>query len=266
MTEMTPPSHLDAALEHLARGWAVIPAAERTKRPIVRWQTYQKQMPSVAQLRNWFARWPEANLAVITGKVSGLVVLDVDPRHGGSASLAELERRHGPLPQTVEAVTGGGGRHIYFAFPDREIRNRAGFAPGLDLRGEGGVIVVPPSVHPSGKRYRWRQKHGPDEIPLAPMPAWLFEGRFRAGERAGHTTAYWRSLARGEVEEGRRNTTIASFTGHLLWHGVEPDVVLELMLAWNQVRCHPPLQRSEVVRTVRSIEHTHRAGKEKAEA
>jgi len=117
---------------------------------------------------------------------------------------------------------------------------------------------VPPSVHPSGKRYRWRKDHGPDEMALAPMPIWLLESRFGGEAGAGHPLAYWRAIAKSGVEQGRRNATIASFTGHLLWHGVDPDVALELMLAWNRMRCTPPLDDDEVMRTVRSIERTHR--------
>jgi hypothetical protein len=131
-------------------------------------------------------------------------------------------------------------------------------APGLDLRGDGGVIIAPPSIHPSGEPYRWRPGHAPEEVGLAPMPIWLLEPRFGGDERLGHPLGYWRDLVHQGVEEGRRNSTMASFTGHLLWHGVDPDVVMELMLAWNRVRCRPPLSDEEVIRTVRSIERTHR--------
>ena len=141
-----------AALDYLARGWSVVIVQPRAKRPIVRWQTFQKRLPSEDRVRGWLAEHPDANLAVVTGGLSGLVVLDVDPRHGGIASLERWERDHGALPPTVESQTGGGGRHLYFAHPGREVRNRAGLAPGLDLRGDGGVIVVPPSIHPSGDR------------------------------------------------------------------------------------------------------------------
>lgn len=256
--------HLEAALGYLARGWAVVAVAPRAKRPIVRWQPYQSEAPDEALVTSWFERWPDANISVVTGAVSGLVVLDVDPKHGGDVSLAALEKRHGALPATVESITGGGGRHVYFAHPGREVRNRAAMAPGIDLRGDGGVVIVPPSIHPSGRPYRWRAGHGPGEIGLAPLPVWLEEPRFGGDERAGHPLAYWRGLVREGVEEGRRNQTLASFTGHLLWHGVDPDVVLELMLAWNRVRCRPPLDDKEVIAVVRSIERTHRRSGDQA--
>ncbi|MEZ5910399.1 MAG: bifunctional DNA primase/polymerase [Hyphomicrobiaceae bacterium] len=249
--------HLDAALGYLKRGWAVVPAGERAKRPIVPWQAYQHRIPGEAEVTAWFERWPTANLAVITGAISGLVVVDIDPKNDGDQLLAALEARHGALPATVEAITGGGGRHIYFRHPGREVRNRVGLAPGIDLRGDGGCIIVPPSVHPSGKRYRWKPGHAPGQVDLASLPVWLEQSRFLRDGPRGHSAGYWRELVHKGVEEGQRNSTIASFAGHLLWHGVDPDVVLELMLAWNAVRCRPPLGDEEVIRTVESIERTH---------
>lgn len=250
-------AHLEAALGYLKRGWAVVPAGERTKRPIVPWQAYQHRMPSEAEVTIWFERWPRANLAVITGAISGIVVVDIDPKNDGDRSLAALEVRHGPLPATIESMTGGGGRHVYFAHPSREVRNRVGLAPGIDLRGDGGCIIVPPSVHPSGKRYRWKAGHAPGQVDLAALPVWLEQPRFSGDGPKGHSTAYWRELVHEGVKEGQRNSAIASFAGHLLWHSVDPDVVLELMLAWNRVRCRPPLDDDEVIRTVQSIERTH---------
>ena len=250
-------AHLEAALGYLKRGWAVVPAGERTKRPIVPWQAYQHRMPSEAEVTAWFERWTRANLAVITGAISRIVVVEIDPKNGGDQSLATLEARHGPLPATIESITGGGGRHVYFAHPGREVRNRVGLAPGIDLRGDGGCIIVPPSVHPSGKRYHWKSGHAPGQVDLAALPVWLEQPRFSSDGPRGHSTAYWRDLVYEGVKEGQRNSTIASFAGHLLWHGVDPDVVLELMLAWNRVRSRPPLDDEEVIRTVQSIARTH---------
>ena len=257
-------SHLVAALDYMKHGWAVVPAGERTKRPIIRWRRFQHQRPTEEQLTKWYGRWPRANLAVVTGEISGIVVVDIDKGHGGEESLGAMEVRHGALPPTVESITGGGGRHLYFAYPGHEVRNRAGLAPGIDLRGDGGCIIVPPSVHPSGNRYRWKRGHAPGEVQLAPLPVWLEQSRFGGDNPQGHPLTYWRALAREGVKEGQRNSTIASFTGHLLWHGVDPDVVMELMLSWNRVRCHPPLEDEEVIATVQSIERTHRPHREES--
>lgn len=125
------------------------------------------------QLKVWWDHSPEANVGVQTGADSGVVVVDVDPRHGGDESLAELVRDHGELPATVEALTGGGGRHLVFKHPGGTVRNRSNMRPGIDVRGDGGYIVAPPSNHASGGQYRWREGHGPHETTPVEMPAWL---------------------------------------------------------------------------------------------
>ena len=252
-----------AAYAYLSRGWSVIPLRHADKRPLLRWEPYQNRLPGEEELRRWFAAWPDANLGIVTGSVSRLVVLDIDPAHGGVESLAALERRHGPLPASVEARTGGGGRHVYFLHPGGMVRNRAGLAQGVDVRGDGGYVVAPPSIHPSGGAYAWVEGRGPDEIALAPLPGWLAELSLGG---VGRPLAQWRALVRGGVEEGQRNSTIASLTGHLLWHGVDPTVALELMLAWNRVRCRPPLDEEEVAQTVRSIVRLHQQHAEESES
>jgi hypothetical protein len=119
----------------------------------------------------WWRRWPDANVGVVTGTVSGIVVLDIDPRHGGDASVASLEERWSGHEETVASITGGDGRHVWFATTDA--LPSGPIAPGCDLKGEGGMVVAPPSVHASGKNYKWRPGHAPDEIRLASPPAWL---------------------------------------------------------------------------------------------
>ncbi len=135
-------------------------------------------------IRRWWRRWPEANVGLRTGVVSGLVVLDVDPDHGGEASLGELVDAYEALPETLEVRTGGGGWHLYFIHPGGRVTNSAGvLGPGLDVRGDGGYILTPPSRHVTGGTYR-RLTH----TPPAAMPEWLWALVIRkAPERA--TTA-----------------------------------------------------------------------------
>jgi hypothetical protein len=123
----------------------VIPIRERAKRPAVAWKAYQNKYVSEKTLHEWFRRSPDFNVGIVTGALSGLVVLDVDPRHGGKESLRGLERKHGPLPETMESITGGGGRHVYFSHPGGVVHNRTNIEPGIDLRGDGGCIVAPPT-------------------------------------------------------------------------------------------------------------------------
>jgi hypothetical protein len=133
--------------------------------------------------------------------------------------------------------------------------NRVGLRAGIDLRGDGGCVVAPPSVHSSGRRYAWITGRSPEEVPLAPLPHWLQDAA--GATRKGHPLAHWRSLVREGVEEGQRNASLASLSGHLLKRDVDPEVVLELLLAWNRVRCRPPLDDGEVAAVVESIVRLH---------
>ena len=247
----------EAALQYLAYGWSVIPLKAGEKRPMVPWEFFQRERPSTGQVQKWFEEYPDANVGVVTGAISGLVILDVDPAHGGEESLAELEQQHGALPDTVEALTGGGGRHLYFCHPGGTVHNRVGLKPGIDLRGDGGLVVVPPSVHPSGQRYNWEVSHHPADVRLAAMPPWLRDLAKSKEDSRGHPLRHWRNLVREGVAEGERNSGLASLVGHLLWHGVDRDVALELMLCWNLVRCRPPLSDDEVAGVVTSINKLH---------
>jgi hypothetical protein len=243
-----------AAADFLARGWSVLPVRARDKRPLIAWEALQAARPSANDLNDWFQRWPDANIGIVTGEISNLVVVDIDPMHGGDHSIERLQQRFGPLPPTVESKTGGGGRHLYFAHPGNFCRNRAGLAQGIDLRGDGGYVVAPPSVHPNGQRYAWTRGHSPADISLAPLPRWLIGA---GGVRVGRSLADWRRLVREGVTEGQRNSTLASLAGHLLWHGVDAAVTLELLLAWNHARCRPPLDDAEAAQVVQNIVRLH---------
>lgn len=248
-----------AALDCVGRGWSAVVLRPRGKFPLIRWEPYQYRVADPAEVERWFDRWPDANLGIVTGQVSGLVVLDVDPRHGGEDSIAEWNRSGRQLPQTIEAETGGGGRHLYFRAPTVLLRNRVGLAPGIDLRANGGLVVAPPSIHPSGTRYSWRSGCAPEELAPASLPDWLCRMAAGDGLGAGHSIGHWRKLVAEGVPEGTRNNTIASLAGHLLWHGVDPQVAMELLLCWNRVRCRPPLEDEEVAGVVASIVKLHEA-------
>ena len=119
-----------------------------------------------------FTRVPEANIGIMRGAEWGLVVLDVDPRHGGDEALRDIEQEHGALPPTPATLTGGGGTHYLFEHPGEEVRNMADLLDrgGLDLRGDGGFIIAPGSRHVSGGEYLWEASAHPDDVPLAPLP------------------------------------------------------------------------------------------------
>ena len=126
-----------------------------------------------AIIRAWFARWPNANIAIATG--DGLLVIDIDPRNGGGETLAKLEAEHGPFPREAAVVSGGGGIHLYYRYPKNLVIKSLGDAlgPGVDLKADGGYVAAPPSLHKSGNRYRWLRKMPPAKLPAAPK--WLLE-------------------------------------------------------------------------------------------
>ena len=246
----------DAAQAYAARGWSVIPMQPRGKRPLVVWREFQQRSATADEIDRWYRHWPDANVGIVTGQVSGIVVVDIDAGHGGAESVARAEDLHGPLPVTVEAATGGGGRHLYYAHAGVAVANRVALRPGIDVRGDGGCVVAPPSVHPSGRCYVWVDGRGPGECAPAPPPVHFF-GDAGAMRSVGHSRRHWRRLIGEDIGEGARNNTIASLTGHLLWRGVDLDVVLELMLAWNRSHCRPPLADDEVQQVVASIAGLH---------
>ena len=170
---------LAAALEYCRRGWPVLPIKAHDKRPLLAWEPFQRTPPDEVAIRKWFARWPDADVGILTGAVSGLVVLDVDAQHQGLESLSRIEAAWSALPPTVECRTGGGGRHLYYRHPGGQVRNKAGLSPGIDLRGDGGYVVAPPSIHPSGSVYEWLPRRSPADIEARSIAVLACLGRFR---------------------------------------------------------------------------------------
>jgi len=127
------------------------------------------------RIQRWWKRHPNANVGIATGVGSGIFVLDVDPRHGGDSTLEALLKELGPLPNTPVANTGGGGQHYLFAHSGGWVKSRQAIAAGIDIRGDGGYIVVAPSKHESGGRYVWLPSFEPwsDAKPAALPIAWL---------------------------------------------------------------------------------------------
>ena len=151
-------STLEAAVSYVRRGWSTIPVGG-DKRPLLkRWAEYQKRLPAEAELQDWYSRWPNGGVAIVTGRVSGLVVLDVDPRNGGKESLQAMmdagELTQAELDNSLcKARTQSGGLHYYFLYPEgMTVKMKPGFRPGLDLKSDGGYCVAPPTVVPGTDR------------------------------------------------------------------------------------------------------------------
>ena len=228
--DMTTASCLDAALAYAARGWHVFPlhslrnsrcscgAAECgnvAKHP--RTPTgFKDATTDAAAIRAWWARWPDANVGIATGAVSGVDVLDVDSRHAGDESL---ETRFPGLEAAVESLTGGGGRHLCWIHAPG-VGSRAGILPGVDVRGDGGYVVAPPSIHASGRRYQWEAMHDPEEHALTETPPELL-AMVRAPVEARRAPAG----AVGTPARGTWHDALVSLGGTMRRRGMAPEVI-----------------------------------------
>ncbi|MBI3440868.1 MAG: bifunctional DNA primase/polymerase [Proteobacteria bacterium] len=240
-----------AAQAYAAHFIAVFPLHTRGKTPLTQ-NGFKDACKDSTAISSWWAQSPEANIGIPTGIINSFWALDIDPRHDGENTLRALEQEYGALPQTVEVITGGGGRHLYFTLPAQGvIKNSAGrLGQGLDVRGDGGYIVAPPSIHESGRTYAFSVDSGEN---IAPAPEWLLALVQKPEAQEAFTpVSEWRDIVKG-VTEGQRNDTLARIAGKLLRCGLDAFVSLELCLAWNDSRCKPPLGHAEVIAVVNSI-------------
>lgn len=204
-----------------------------------------------AQVVAWWSEWPDAHVGVATGQ--GLTVIDIDPRHGGDDGIVDLKRAHGALPDTLEVLTGSGGRHIYLRTPlDADVRNSASaLAPGVDVRGEGGYVVAPPSGHVSGGAYAWEVSSRPDDIELGDAPqTWLDAMRTR---RLRAIKGGKPDVKDGPIAEGGRNDALMRRGCYLRAASFGFDAMLAALQVENDTRCVPPLDPAEVKAIVASV-------------
>lgn len=235
---------LSAALEYLSRGWSVVPCANGQKRPCVRWGPYTTKLPTEETVRKWWAEWPDANIAIICGRVSGLVVVDIDPGAGRAATTKVIP------PTGLIAKTGReGGEHRYYAYPPgaTNVANQVDMADGYDVRGDGGYVIAPPSLHKSGRRYAWASEGTPGQ-----PPQWAITTH--SGVKV-HGNSWLTELIDGESEEGQRNSDVARLAGYLAKKHIPEDVAELLVKQWVE-RQSNPLSKAEVSQTVQSVFRT----------
>lgn len=285
-------SALDAGLVLIGRGWAVLPLYDVDANGVCTcWQRERCPTPGKhprldtgvkgasseeRTIRRWLERqWPNrCNLGIATGRASGLVVIDVDPKHDGFATLAVLEAQLGPLPSNTPRVrTGSGGLHVYLAYPSdgSTIRNSEGrIGAGIDVRGDGGYVVAPQSITNKGS-YTWLTDGA-----LAPIPAaWLAKMRpaatrqytsrtaARPGERGDASLPL--GLAAQEFLEhgvpyGQQRSRALAATRNLLARGTSVEETIDLV--WHGLRSSPqedgkrPWTRADAEAIVLDLERT----------
>jgi KaiC/GvpD/RAD55 family RecA-like ATPase len=231
-----------AYAEHFS--FAVFPCQPRGKKPLTA-HGFKDASKDPETIRALWRPMPNANIGIATGAVSGIVVIDVDPRHRGNETLTALEATQGKLPDTPTVLTGGGGLHLYFRHPGTEIRNSAGtLGPGLDVRGDGGYVIAPRSTHESGNQYLWKSGFRLDEIALPELPAWLRE---RLEGNSPTIKAASCSTPSATVEAGSRNDGLYRLARSLVArYKLSCSELLPSLQALNLERCNPPLDAEEV--------------------
>jgi hypothetical protein len=239
---------LQTALALIKHGLAVFPCRPHTKWPATTHGCLDASTnPDV--VTSWWQANPNFNIAIATGQRSNVFVLDADGLDG-QEELGRIEARYGNLPKTLQTVTPD-GMHYYFRMPSVPVRNSASrVAHKVDVRGEGGYALSPPSIHPTGRRYAWSVDSG-DTIAAAPV--WLVG---LVADSLGNTSTppeVWRYIVTNGVDEGSRDDTTTRLAGHLLRHCIDPLVALELLLCWNAHRCRPALPERDIERIVASI-------------
>lgn len=199
--------------------FAVLPIEPKGKRPLTA-HGVKDATRDQAQVRAWWARWPDANVGAAMGARSGLWCLDIDPRNGGGQSLEILQDETGPWPVTWRCATGGGGQHFYFRLPlGAKIVNCAPM-PGIDVLSDEKYTILPPSVHPSGVPYQWFSDEGPDDVEVAFAPQALIDRLLAVSAPAGGATlpaSIAAPLTTSQVLEARSALAVLSSDDYEAW-------------------------------------------------
>lgn len=211
---------LASALKYAKYGWHVFPVTQ-SKTPFPKTNGCKDATTDEMEIRKFWDRFPDANIAIATGRKSGIFVLDVDVKDfkTGAESLDALEKEFGALPDSVECLTWSGGRQIYFKYPkDAEIYNsQSKIGKDLDIRGEGGYVVAPGSIV-NGRSYEWEVAHHPDDVPVADAPGWLID-------KAMEVKKEKYKLPEGDIPQGSQDDEMFRFACSLKGQGFTPDMV-----------------------------------------
>jgi hypothetical protein len=272
------PQLLRAALEYAKCGWQVIPlhspngkgcscgradCASVGKHPRTR-NGSKDASRDPAVIRAWWRRWPDANVGIASGPESGLLVLDVDGK-AGEQSLVDLAQRGFILPDSYSVRTGSGGQHLYFTWPDgADVRNSARkIAAGLDVRGAGGYVVAPPSIHASGQRYEISEA----ATQPAPCPEWLLSLIQEPPAPADRQSATAPATVgdAGIIPKGKGDTEKLKLAGSMFRSHQPFDVIVAAVIAKDKT-CEHERGEADCKRKVREWAKRYSQGQPLAEA
>lgn len=242
---------LEAALSYREKNWSVFPINSQTKRPLIEWKTYQNNLATTKQIKEWWKTYPYAGIGLATGKVSNIIVLDIDGEEGRKYAK---DKGISPTP----CVKTKRGEHYYFKHPGFTIQNFAK-KKGLDLRGDGGFVILPPSKHPSGIKYEWILS--PEEEELADPHGWLLSLITKKKEQKKLPESELSQLLDG-VKIGKRHDAATRIAGHYIGKGLPTNEVIKLLHLWNE-KNKPPLLNNELTRMVEDFSSARKVKEEK---
>ena len=241
---------MQAALEYAKQGFAVFPLAPHDKYPICAGGCKSATVDP-KQIGQWWRANPDANIGLAMGEKSGglfAIDLDVDENKGidGFDSLRNWQRANKELPETANTITGRGGYHLLYK-STMPVKNRVALLPGVDVRGEGGYIVVPPSIHPNGNQYQWEQTI--EDFGIAETNE-VINRLLATGTSADYTTPTFSIPS--TIGKGQRNDVLYRMACSMQAKGASDNAILAAIEAENSARCIPPLEDDEVQRIVDS--------------
>lgn len=238
----------DKALEYLKNNWSVIPVKSGSKLPNVSsWKEFQARVPTEHEITTWWTKNPNDNIALVCGRISGVIVVDVDSKGKDVKEIIKgIE-----LPPTLCARTGGGGVHYFYKWNKDLIGAKVGVYPNIDIRSDASYVVLSPSTHVSGNKYYWINEG--EEIADAPL--WLYKK-----ESSDKKKTDWEEFFKGKKGEGVRNMSSTQLAGKILYE-LSPELwdTLGVMLfkQWNREYNNPSLPERELLTTWESIKKTH---------
>lgn len=244
---------LDTALKYLTFGLSVIPVG-KDKKSLIQWQRYQKERASEDLIRRWWKQWPDANIGIVTGIISGIAVIDIDTEEGKQAIQDYI-------PDSILmpiANTPSGGHHYYFKCPDDKLCNNTRTVPGCDLRANGGYVVAPPSTNGNGKAYTWQEGLSIADVPLSELPlayiSFIYNNKhylLREKNNYCPQTSTPSTDVHKFLTQGRRDNDLFHVANCLIKGGASEVIASELLelLAKN---CIPPFPESEIPLKIQS--------------
>ena len=240
---------LKCALYYAKSGLAVFPLKPKSKMPIYP-GGFKIATTDTGTITDWWAKHPSANIGIATGAKSGgmfVIDLDKDSDKGidGYETLTDWERDNGDLPDTANTITGRGGYHLLYK-TNKTVKSRAGLYDGIDIRGDGGYIVAPPSIHNNGNEYQWEQTLAEFGISEANNTVFKF---LKGNSETEQTEAL---MVPAEIRQGGRNDMMYRVACALQAKGLDDSTIIMAVKSENEKKCFPPLEEEELLKTIKS--------------